>query len=77
MITLLTQAQSTTIWKDKKAESYACHQWVEERLSGMTLKEKIGQLFIHTVAPQDNAANRKNIGNAVREYKVGGLLFVL
>lgn len=44
-------------------------------MAGMSLKEKIGQLFIHTVAPQDNAANRKNIGNAVTEHKIGGLLF--
>lgn len=63
------------MWKNSPVDNYGCHQWVEERLSQMTLKEKIGQLFIHTVAPTDNAPNRKNIGDAVKEYKVGGLLF--
>ena len=41
----------------------------------MTLKEKIGQLFIHTAPLQDNEATHKNLRNAVKEYKVGGLLF--
>lgn len=72
--TLTLSAQASAEWK-KKAQTEACRQWVEQKLAGMTLKEKIGQLFIHTVAPTDNAATRKNIGNAVREYKVGGLLF--
>ena len=75
LITTLTlSAQVSAEWKEK-AQTEACKQWVEQKLAGMTLKEKIGQLFIHTVAPTDNAATRKNIGNAVTEYKVGGLLF--
>ena len=41
----------------------------------MSLKEKIGQLFIHTVAPLETQQNRKNIQDAVKEYKIGGLLF--
>ena len=44
-------------------------------MAGLSLKEKIGQLFIHTVAPQNTPQNKKNIQNAVKEYKVGGLLF--
>jgi len=39
------------------------------------LKEKIGQLFIHTVPLHDTEANRKNIRNAIKEYKIGGILF--
>ena len=75
LITTLTlSAQASAEWKEK-AQTEACKQWVEQKLAGMTLKEKIGQLFIHTVAPTDNATTRKNIGNAVTEYKVGGLLF--
>ena len=68
-------AQSTVVWGEKAKVDYACNQWVEAKLSEMSLKEKIGQLFIHTVAPQDNSANKKNIADAVKEYKVGGLLF--
>ncbi|MBQ3608540.1 MAG: serine hydrolase [Bacteroidaceae bacterium] len=68
-------AQAPTLLTKGKADSQECKEWVETRLQGMNLKEKIGQLFIHTVAPQDTEPNRRNIRNAVKEYKVGGLLF--
>ena len=48
---------------------------VDEQLSEMSLKEKIGQLFIHTVAPLQTQRNKNNIYAAIKEYKVGGLLF--
>ena len=67
--------QIPTILSKGKADSQECKDWVEGRLAKMTLKEKIGQLFIHTVTLQDTEVNRKNIRNAVKEYKVGGLLF--
>ena len=68
-------AQAPLILNRGNADSQACKEWVETRLEEMTLKEKIGQLFIHTVVLQDTEVNRKNIRNAVKEYKVGGLLF--
>ena len=68
-------AQIPNILSKGKADSQECKDWVESRLGKMTLKEKIGQLFIHTVALQDTEVNRKNIRNAVKEYKVGGFLF--
>ena len=70
-----TFAQIPHVCVQGKTASQECKDWVETRLAEMTLKEKIGQLFIHTVAPQVTEQNRKNIRNAVREYKVGGLLF--
>lgn len=69
------KAQEPSILVSGRANGEECRIWVEERLSKMTLKEKIGQLFIHTVAPQNTPQNKKNIQNAVKEYKVGGLLF--
>ena len=68
-------AQIPAILSKGKADSQECKDWVESKLANMTLKEKIGQLFIHTVSLQDTEANRKNIRNAVKEYKVGGFLF--
>lgn len=41
----------------------------------MTLKQKIGQLFIHTVAPIASQKNKNNIETAIKEYGIGGLLF--
>ena len=71
---LLAFAQENKDWQ-AKADNEACRTWVEERLAKMSLKEKIGQLFIHTVAPLNTPQNRRNIADAVKEYKVGGLLF--
>lgn len=67
--------QTPSVLVKGNADSKACKDWVETRLAEMTLKEKIGQLFIHTVALQDTESNRKNLRYAVKEYKVGGLLF--
>ncbi|MGL5273213.1 MAG: glycoside hydrolase family 3 N-terminal domain-containing protein, partial [Phocaeicola sp.] len=64
-----------TIIKDGGVETLAAKTWVEERLAKMTLKEKIGQLFIHTVDPQNSEATRNNLNQAIKEYSIGGLLF--
>ena len=68
-------AQTPAVLIKGQADSRECEEWVEAHLKEMTLKEKIGQLFIHTVAPQVTEHNRKNIRDAVKEYKIGGLLF--
>ena len=57
------------------ADTQECKAWVDGQLSDMSLKEKIGQLFIHTVAPLNTQRNKNNIHDAIKEYKVGGLLF--
>ncbi|MBQ8240702.1 MAG: serine hydrolase [Bacteroides sp.] len=74
LIMSVSWAQQPNILNQGKADSQACREWVEARLAKMTLKEKIGQLFIHTIPLHDTEANRKNIRNAVKEYKIGGLL---
>lgn len=56
-------------------DTVACNRWVEQKLSQMTLKQKIGQLFIHTMAPYTNERNREELERAVMDYGVGGLLF--
>ncbi len=56
-------------------DTVACNRWVEEQLARMTLKQKVGQLFIHTVAPVTLQKNKNSIEDAVKEYGIGGLLF--
>mgnify|MGYP002229943520 CR=1 FL=1 len=41
----------------------------------LTLKERIGQLFIYTIASQQDKANKELLRKVVEDYKVGGLLF--
>ncbi|ADV42274.1 glycoside hydrolase family 3 N-terminal domain-containing protein [Bacteroides helcogenes] len=52
-----------------------CRQWVDSVLKRLTLEERIGQLFIYTIAPHPNKATRKLLRTVVEDYKVGGLLF--
>lgn len=52
-----------------------CHQWVDSVLQQLTLKERIGQLLIYTIAPQQTKENRALLRKVVKEYHVGGLLF--
>ena len=75
LIFVAAMSQQPAVLVKGKADSQECKEWVETRLEQMTLKEKIGQLFIHTAPLQDNEATHKNLRNAVKEYKVGGLLF--
>jgi beta-glucosidase-like glycosyl hydrolase len=41
----------------------------------MNLREKIGQLFIYTIAPDRSKRNLALLKNVVHTHKVGGLLF--
>lgn len=57
------------------SDNARCTQWVDSVLSTLNLKERIGQLFIYTIAPQTTKANRELLRKVVKDYKVGGLLF--
>ena len=67
-------AQESVILNQIK-DTVACRRWVNEQLASMPLKKKIGQLFIHTVAPLVSQQNKANLASAVKDYGVGGLLF--
>ncbi|MCD8292850.1 MAG: serine hydrolase [Prevotellaceae bacterium] len=57
------------------ADKEACRQWVDSVMEQLTLEERVGQLFIFTIAPQKDKANRTLLQKVVRQYHVGGLLF--
>ncbi len=52
-----------------------CNQWVDSVMETLTLEERVAQLFIYTIAPAQDKANRALLRQAVRGRKVGGLLF--
>lgn len=52
-----------------------CQQWVDSVFNRLSLKEKVGQLFIYTIAPVQTKKNMGLLREAVSTYKVGGLLF--
>lgn len=49
--------------------------WVDSVYNSMTLEEQIGQMFIYTVAPQNNKPNIDLLKRVIKDYKIGGLLF--
>lgn len=59
----------------KAHQDVHCRQWVDSVMNKLSLKEKVGQLFIHTIAPIDTKQNLEVLRDAVETYKVGGLLF--
>ena len=53
----------------------ACRQWVDSVMQTLSLRERIGQLFIYTIAPTQDKPNVDLLRRVVKDYKVGGLLF--
>lgn len=48
--------------------------WVDETLSKMTLREKIGQFFMIAVYPKQNEVHFKHIDSLVTKHGVGGII---
>lgn len=68
-----TPVEPLLLYKARQDER--CRQWVDSVMNKLTLKEKVGQLFIYTIAPVDTKRNQILLKDAVDTYKVGGLLF--
>lgn len=49
--------------------------WVEEKLSSMSLREKIGQFFMVAAYPNKDEAHFRSIDSMIVRDKVGGLIF--
>ena len=59
----------------KALQNKDCRHWVDSVMDRLSFKEKVGQLFIYTIAPVDTKRNLELLREAVDTYKVGGLLF--
>lgn len=70
-----TKAQVEPLILYKATQDPRCQQWVDSIFNKMSLKEKVGQLFIYTIAPVDTKANMSLLRDAVHNHKVGGLLY--
>lgn len=56
-------------------DTVACRKWVDRQMERMTLRQKVGQLFIYTLQPVPTQYNKNVLRKAVEDYAVGGLLF--
>lgn len=50
--------------------------WVDSIMSGLTLDEKIGQLFMVPAYSNKGAAHEASISKLISEYQVGGIIFM-
>lgn len=56
--------------------SYMNDPWVEKQMASMNLQEKIGQLVMIEVYPDQNELHRENIIKSLKRYNLGGLLIM-
>ncbi len=70
----LTGAGNASLWQKMETDA-RCKQWVDSVMQTLSLKERIGQLMVYTIAPTQDKANLNLLRKVVREYKIGGLLF--
>ncbi len=50
--------------------------WVDSLMETMSVEEKIGQLFMVAAYSNKDASHEQAIGKLIREYKIGGLIFM-
>ncbi len=74
-VTLPATAQVEPLILNKASRDEQCRQWVDSVFHTLSLKEKVGQLFVYTIAPVQTKQNEALLRDAVKTYKVGGILF--
>ncbi len=57
-------------------DSLAQMAWVENRYNSMSLQERIGQLFMVSVASNQDKASTDKIGKLVKDEGIGGVIFL-
>ena len=74
-IPALSESNDTKAMHIAPEEEGALTCWVDSVLQQLSLEEKIGQLLVYTIAPDESQANSKLLETVIRKYKIGGLLF--
>ena len=74
LVTIGLSAQEPALL-NKVQDEEACRKWVDGQMEKMTLKQKVGQLFIYTLQPVTNQYSKNVLRKMVDDYGVGGLLF--
>ncbi|MCK0159293.1 glycoside hydrolase family 3 N-terminal domain-containing protein [Allomuricauda sp. F6463D] len=57
-------------------DSVAQMAWVENQYNNMSLKERIGQLFMVSVASNQSKTSTNKVKELVREHDIGGVIFL-
>lgn len=75
LVLLPAKARIEPLLLHKASQDEHCRQWVDSVYGRMSLKERVGQLFVYTIAPVQTKRNKQLLRDVVHTYKVGGLLF--
>lgn len=59
----------------RSVDKQAMNEWVEAKMGEMTPQDKVAQLIIYTVKPDDHNHVKNLLKKQVGEYHVGGLLY--
>ena len=71
-LTLLAQAPSSPLDSSNKSSQKS---WVDSTYNALSLKEKIGQLFMVQVFSNQDKATKKLILNQIKNYHIGGIIY--
>ena len=66
-----SQAQHPLLTADRAAQKH----WVDSVYKSMSLKQKIGQLFMPSVFSEKDTAHTNKIKELIEEYHIGGVIF--
>ena len=70
-----THAQVEPVMTYRMQNDKTCQAWVDSIFNKLSTKEKVGQLFVYTIAPTQTKANLNLLEQAISTHKVGALLF--
>lgn len=65
------QIQNPLLTKDFEAQ----RKWVENRYEGMSLEERIGQLFMVDLYSNGSRADINKVRNLIKDHHIGGVIF--
>ncbi|MBO3097802.1 glycoside hydrolase family 3 protein [Gelidibacter pelagius] len=74
-IMLLMVASCAKVTSKRPIEIDERAQWVDSVYSGMSLKEKVGQLFMVSAYSNRNNSHTDSIQKLINDYHLGGLIF--
>lgn len=67
----MAQVQNPLLAKDFEAQ----RAWVEKVYSGLTLEEKIGQLFMVDLFSNGSQKDKDKVRNLIKDHNIGGVIF--
>ncbi len=68
---VVAQVQNPLLTNDFEAQQ----AWVEKTYSGMTLEEKIGQLFMVDIFSNGSRRDHNKVRDLIKDHKIGGVIF--